>query len=61
MHRVLEQTNNVYTDHAIDTGEQISSADLSYLPPDSSDSSAVGPANRISKSVGPTLSISMPH
>ena len=33
MHRVLEleleQTNNVYTDHAIDTSKQISSADSS--------------------------------
>jgi len=29
MHRVLEQTNNVYTDHTIDTGKQISSADSS--------------------------------
>ena len=55
MHRVLElepeQTNNVYADHAIDTGKQISSADSSNLPPDSSDSSAIGPSNRISQSV----------
>ena len=28
----LEQTNNVCTDHAIDTGKQISSADSSNLP-----------------------------
>jgi len=55
MHRVLklepEQTNNVYADHAIDTGKQISSADSSNLPPDSSDSSAIGLSNRISQSV----------
>ena len=64
MHRVLEHelepTNNVYADHAIDTGKQISSADSSNLPPDSSDSSAIGPSNRISKSVCITLLISMP-
>jgi len=55
----LEQTNNVYDDHAIDTGKQILSADSSNLPPDSSDASTTGQSNRISKFVGPTLSISI--